>query len=84
MYLDSKGIMHRDLKPDNLILISKDDGCDYDFKIVDFGLAAYVNEKKHIFKKCGTPGYIAPEVFTTKKGRYNNKCDVFSAGCILH
>lgn len=31
-------------------------------KIIDFGLAAYVNEENHVFPKCGTPGYISPEV----------------------
>jgi calcium-dependent protein kinase len=77
-------IMHRDLKPDNLILISKDDLELFDFKVVDFGLATFVNTKKHIYKKCGTPGFVAPEVFTTSDGKYTNKCDVFSAGCILH
>jgi serine/threonine protein kinase len=81
-YLASKGIMHRDLKPDN-ILVEKDGK----IKIVDFGLATYIGLSEYIYKKCGTPGYIAPEVFkynpkipTTS---YNDRCDVFSAGCIL-
>ena len=34
------------------------------------------------FKVCGTPGYAAPEVFNDA-GNYNEKCDVFSAGCIF-
>ena len=84
VYLDAKGIMHRDLKLDNLILISKEKDDDYNFKIVDFGLAAYVEEEKHIYKKCGTPGYVAPEIFSSLDGKYNSKCDVFSAGCIMH
>ncbi len=57
-YLASRCIMHRDLKPDN-ILVDKGDK----IKIVDFGLATFIDLPEYIFKKCGTPGYIAPEVF---------------------
>jgi serine/threonine protein kinase len=81
-HVASQGIMHRDIKPGN-ILIEKDGTV----KIVDFGLSTYVNVPKYIFKKCGTPGYIAPEVFKYKSKvpttSYNDRCDVFSVGCIL-
>ncbi len=80
--------MHRDLKLQNLLLI-KEKGTGEnigkkDFKIADFGLSAFVDEKEHIYNKCGTPGFIAPEVLTAKNGRYDSKCDIFSIGCILH
>lgn len=53
--------MHRDLKPENLILRHKDDS--YDVVIADFGLADFYNkEGDYMFKRCGTPGYVAPEV----------------------
>lgn len=53
--------MHRDIKAENLILASTDNDCD--IKIADFGLATVVGENL-IFKKCGTPGYVAPEILT--------------------
>jgi serine/threonine protein kinase len=82
-YISSKGIMHRDLKPAN-ILVEKGGK----IKIVDFGLATYINLSDYIFNKCGTPGYIAPEVFKSNsevsKISYDDRCDVFSAGCIFY
>jgi len=52
--------MHRDLKPDNVMFANKNsfEG----LKIVDFGLATYQDESPYIFLKCGTPGYVAPEI----------------------
>ena len=84
IYLESKGIMHRDLKPENLVLLSKENSDFIDFRVVDFGLAAYVNENERIFNKCGTPGFIAPEVFYSENGNYDQNCDIFSVGCILY
>lgn len=80
-YMHSKGIMHRDIKPENLIL--KDSDNDWNVKIADFGLATNVNPSNdYLFKRCGTPGYVAPEVLADAK--YDQKVDVFSAGVILY
>lgn len=82
-YIASLGMMHRDLKPAN-ILVERGGK----IKIIDFGLATYVNAQDYIFKKCGTPGYIAPEVFNydpkSSSTFYNESCDIFSAGCIFY
>ena len=64
-YMHSMGVVHRDLKPENLILAAKDD--DLDIKIADFGLAALMPENGQLLTtKCGTPGYVAPEVLNDK------------------
>lgn len=41
---------------------------------------------EYIFSRCGTPGYVAPEVANLKdpKNKYNELCDLFSIGIILH
>ena len=79
-YLHSKGIMHRDLKLENLIL--KDNDNNYDVKLADFGLATLTSQSDQLFKRCGTPGYVAPEILNDKK--YDQKVDIFSAGVILY
>jgi serine/threonine protein kinase len=85
--LDKHGIMHRDLKPDNIILKKKGVKMrDNILKLVDFGLATYQDVDEYLFKRCGTPGFVAPEVINAKRGenvKYNTKCDVFSVGIIF-
>ena len=54
-------------------------------KIGDFGMAAFVGVDGHIRGRCGTPGYVAPEIFSAGiYGGYGNKVDVFSAGVTLY
>lgn len=75
--------MHRDLKPENILSRSKDR---IDLVIGDFGLAQKADAKKYLYLKCGTPGYVAPEVINLKEGdtSYETKCDIFSAGAIFY
>lgn len=82
--MHSQNIMHRDLKPENIMF-------QYDYsleglKIVDFGLATPCNVHEYIYLKCGTPGYIAPEIANINKpnDKYTEACDIFSAGVILY
>jgi serine/threonine protein kinase len=79
-YLESKDIIHRDLKPENIIFKSKTNP--YEVVIVDFGFATKVEDYKNLFVRCGTPGYVAPEVLNDFP--YTTKADVFSAGIILY
>ena len=80
-------IMHRDLKPDNLIFKEKNRMEFGTMKIVDFGLATVHDIPEYLFKRCGTPGFVAPEVINAPSNEnihYTPKCDVFSAGVIFY
>lgn len=70
-------IIHRDLKLDNILL----DSYDLDIRVADFGLSILAKDTKSAVP-CGTPGYIAPEIF--KDQPYTHKVDVFSVGCIAY
>ena len=82
--------MHRDIKPENILFQDKDsldkDGGEHGLKIVDYGLATFHNEPTVIFTKCGTPGYVAPEIisYDEKEKIYNLNVDTFSVGVIFH
>ena len=53
--------------------------------LVDFGLATHADLEKYLFFRCGTPGYVAPEIVSlTQNEHIEPECDVFSAGVILH
>ena len=86
-YLQYKGIMHRDLKPENMILKDKKSLEKCTLKLVDFGLAEICDKEEYLFKRCGTPGYVAPEIINSKKDeniKFSSSVDVFSAGVILY
>ena len=72
--------MHRDLKPENLILVSK--SSDTDLQIADYGLASYLPDNGLLYLRCGSPGYVAPELL--RDLGYDCKSDVFSAGVIAY
>ena len=60
-YLHARNIVHRDLKPENLLLASKQNN--WDLKIADFGLATVLEDSsKKLYLRCGSPGYVAPEL----------------------
>merc|ERR1712226_989767 len=60
---------------------------DTDIKIVDFGLATLMDVDDYLFKRCGTPGFVAPEIISANandKVKFTPKCDIFSAGVIFY
>lgn len=81
-FCHSQGIVHRDLKVDNLLLTNNDDGT-HDVKIADFGLANVLKEDELLQTVCGTPGYAAPEVLRCR-GYDGRTADIWSCGVVLY
>ncbi len=81
--LEAAGIVHRDIKPDNII-------CDKEgtYHLIDFGIARNLNLPSLTYTHAAvgphTPGYAAPELFQYDKARIDSRADLFSIGVVVY
>ena len=83
-YLHGNGILHRDVKPDNVLVFSLDEVLTVNGKLTDFGSSRNVNllmTNMTFTKGIGTPNYMAPEVLNKEK--YKKPADIYSFGVAM-
>ncbi len=74
------GVVHRDVKPDNIVLERRNGRVDA-VKLLDFGIASMVGEEGGPLS-AGTPHYLAPELVTGSS--FDRRADIYAVGCTAY
>ena len=77
IYLHNKGILYRDMKPENILLDEHGNA-----SLADFGVSKYIETDQMTFSYVGTPEYVAPEIIYQKG--HGKAVDVWCLGVLLY
>ena len=81
-YLQGFGIIHRDIKPDNILIREIKQNGEFELVLIDFGLSKVLSFHEKVGDTCGSPIYLAPEIL--KGEMYDHSVDIWSFGMTLY